>query len=133
MNGVDDEYFKSTVHHNILLNILFIWVTRHRKTGYRQGMHEIVAPVLLVLQQERQAWTIYLTLSQSADPTSFPKSQQLQAFANCLSEEYLEASTYWIFERIMTELEALYSPVTSADEQPIVVHYCTKIQGTIHV
>lgn len=126
MNGVDDEYFKSSKHQSMLLNILFVWVTRHRKTGYRQGMHEIVAPVLLVLQEEREAWTHFLSNSENS---TFHRASELKAFARCLSEEYLEASVYWIFERIMKELEPLYSPVTSPDEQPLVVHYCTKIQG----
>lgn len=133
MSGVEDEYFKSTAHSNMLLNILFIWVTRHRKTGYRQGMHEIVAPVLLVLQQERQAWTTYLSQAIELDPSFSLKSKGLHTLAKCFSEEFLEASVFWIFEKIMTELESLYRPVTGGDEQPFVVHYCTRIQGTANI
>ena len=153
MNGVDDEYFKSPIHQNMLLNILFIWATRHRRTGYRQGMHEIVAPVLLVLQHERQRWStfhpardrhtdIHTTSSRNGShssnlsPEMSPEMSldvhtDMSALARCFSEEYLEANTYWLFERIMTELEPLYSPVTGADEQPMVVHYCTRIQGGV--
>ena len=151
MNGVDDEYFKSPIHQHMLLNILFIWATRHRRTGYRQGMHEIVAPVLLVLQQEREEWAALIpsdpsddtqAIERGANTLSSPSTEvsselsfhvhsDMSALARCFSEEYLEANTYWLFERIMTELEPLYSPVTGADEQPMVVHYCTRIQGGV--
>mmetsp|Transcript_23892 Transcript_23892/g.35058 ORF Transcript_23892/g.35058 Transcript_23892/m.35058 type:complete len:725 (-) Transcript_23892:69-2243(-) len=117
MNGVDDEYFKSERHHNMLLNVLFIWASRNPQTAYRQGMHEIVAPVLLVLEEECNAWS---EVAECEGPEVGLKS--------CLGQDHMEASTYWMFERIMRDLEPLYSPVTGADEQPVVVHFCTKIQ-----
>ena len=43
--------------------------------------------------------------------------------------ENLEPYTFWLFERIMKDLEPLYDPVAGPDGQPMVVHYCTNIQG----
>jgi hypothetical protein len=141
MNGVDDEYFKTERRQAMLLNILFVWSSLHEKTSYRQGMHEVVAPLLMVLEIERSAWEMTSTDAQlaSLDPLSPPSlSPPSHIFdplslrdAICSDDSIIESETYWLFERVMRDLEPLYSPVTGADEQPAIVHYCTKIQGTI--
>lgn len=133
MNGVADEYFKTEKRQAMLLNILFIWAHLHPQTSYRQGMHEIVAPFLYVLEQEREEWT------QNSESFNVPLPTQslyleLCEFSKILcghedsKEAAIEAQTYWLFDRIMIDLEPLYSPVTGADEQPAIVHFCTKIQ-----
>lgn len=58
MNGVADEYFKTEKRQAMLLNILFIWSKLHPDTSYRQGMHEIVAPIFYVLEQEQEEWGV---------------------------------------------------------------------------
>ena len=53
MNGLVNElYFQNKRNQDILLHVLFVWSHLHKNTGYRQGMHEIVAPILYVLQNE---------------------------------------------------------------------------------
>jgi hypothetical protein len=135
MNGVADEYFKTDRRQALLLNVLFIWAQFHPQTSYRQGMHEIAAPLLLVLEEERREW------SQECDLSTLPAASRalvegLSPFSAVLcggpdeaaGDATLEAETYWLFDRIMADLEPLYSPVTGADEQPAIVHFCTKIQ-----
>ncbi|XP_057778845.1 uncharacterized protein LOC130997525 [Salvia miltiorrhiza] len=43
------SYFQTSVCQGILRRILLLWCLRHPEYGYRQGMHEILAPLLYVL------------------------------------------------------------------------------------
>ncbi|RDX76848.1 TBC1 domain family member 5-like A, partial [Mucuna pruriens] len=44
------NYFHTPGCQGILRRILLLWCLRHPECGYRQGMHELLAPVLYVLQ-----------------------------------------------------------------------------------
>ncbi|XP_047977313.1 TBC1 domain family member 5 homolog A-like [Salvia hispanica] len=44
-----DSYFQTSVCQGILRRILLLWCLRNPEYGYRQGMHEILAPLLYVL------------------------------------------------------------------------------------
>ncbi|XP_027330744.1 uncharacterized protein LOC113846542 isoform X2 [Abrus precatorius] len=44
------NYFQTPGCQGILRRILLLWCLRHPECGYRQGMHELLAPVLYVLQ-----------------------------------------------------------------------------------
>ncbi|KAJ9141324.1 hypothetical protein P3X46_031869 [Hevea brasiliensis] len=43
------NYFQSTGCQGMLRRILLLWCLRHPEYGYRQGMHELLAPLLYVL------------------------------------------------------------------------------------
>ncbi|KAF7806659.1 Ypt/Rab-GAP domain of gyp1p superfamily protein [Senna tora] len=45
-----DTYFQTPGCQGILRRILLLWCLRHPESGYRQGMHELLAPLLYVLQ-----------------------------------------------------------------------------------
>ncbi|WJX96586.1 hypothetical protein P8452_77768 [Trifolium repens] len=44
------NYFQTKGCQGILRRILLLWCLRHPECGYRQGMHELLAPLLYVLQ-----------------------------------------------------------------------------------
>ncbi|KAK4768741.1 hypothetical protein SAY86_026891 [Trapa natans] len=44
------SYFQTSGCQGILRRILLLWCLRHPEFGYKQGMHEILAPLLYVLQ-----------------------------------------------------------------------------------
>ncbi|KAE9602439.1 hypothetical protein Lal_00049735 [Lupinus albus] len=44
------SYFQTPGCQGILRRILLLWCLRHPQCGYRQGMHELLAPLLYVLQ-----------------------------------------------------------------------------------
>jgi hypothetical protein len=121
LNGVDDDYFRDPFRRQMLLNVLLVWSARHDRTSYRQGMHEIAGTVLLVLEDELAAW-----ISMSAAQPDLLGCAQLR---QCFSKTNLEPYCFWLFERILRDLEPLYDPTAGADGQPAVVHYCTNIQG----
>ncbi|KAL2481833.1 Ypt/Rab-GAP domain of gyp1p superfamily protein [Abeliophyllum distichum] len=43
------SYFQTTRCQGMLRRILLLWCLRHQEYGYRQGMHELLAPLLYVL------------------------------------------------------------------------------------
>ncbi|CAA0410387.1 unnamed protein product [Arabidopsis thaliana] len=51
------SYFQSSGCQGMLRRILLLWCLKHPEIGYRQGMHELLAPLLYVLQVDVQ----YLT------------------------------------------------------------------------
>ena len=52
MNGIEEEYFQTDERQALLTNSLMLWCMLHKETSYRQGMHEIVAPIVWVLEEE---------------------------------------------------------------------------------
>ncbi|ESW26714.1 hypothetical protein PHAVU_003G141700 [Phaseolus vulgaris] len=46
------NYFQTPGCQGILRRILLLWCHKHPECGYRQGMHELLAPVLYVLQYD---------------------------------------------------------------------------------
>jgi hypothetical protein len=87
-------------------------------------MHEILGTILFCVDTERQEWEVALKESHVAP--SHP-------FALMINASTVEAHTYWLFERIMLELEPIYDPVPTSfhgvENQPFVVQFCMKIQG----
>ncbi|XP_047310307.1 uncharacterized protein LOC124913914 [Impatiens glandulifera] len=46
------NYFQTAGCQSMLRRILLLWCLRHPECGYRQGMHELLAPLLYVLQSD---------------------------------------------------------------------------------
>ncbi len=127
LTGIEeDDYFQSKNRRTMLLSILFLWSLQHPSTSYRQGMHELVGCVLYVVEIERQEWE-----------RAFAKKEISPNHSLCgaFSEASVEAHTYYLFERLMVELQPLYDPTCTlkhgAEGQPFVVQFCTKIQGQL--
>ena len=115
MTGIADDYFEDQRRRDIILHVLFVWAAQHKTTSYRQGMHEIAGPILFVLEQEMQAF-----------------QNTTSSMSSSFSTETLEAHSYYIFEKIMDEMEPLYDPtVSNKDEQPQVVHFCANLQENL--
>lgn len=122
LNGLPDEFFQTKERREILLSILFIWSIQHHTISYRQGMHEILGTILYTVECERKAWEE--AIQSGKIPFDYPLAQSFKLLT-------IEPYTYVLFDRIMMELEPLYDPmpVTGMENQPFIVHYCTKIQG----
>jgi len=99
MTGIEDEYFEEPRRRDIILNVLFVWAAQHPTTSYRQGMHEIAGPILFVLEEEQRAF-------------GSAGLERSHALSGSFTDSTLEAHTYWIFEKVMNDLEPLYDPST---------------------
>jgi TBC1 domain family protein 5 len=48
----EEPYFRRPETQRILLDVLFIFCKINQDVGYRQGMHELLAPILWVVEQD---------------------------------------------------------------------------------
>lgn len=148
LSDVDDSYFEDHDRRMALQNILVLWSTQHEDTAYRQGMHELAGALYYVVEAEAEAWLgAVVAASETTTSTDAKTGDTEQTSAdskkrsNCcllwhkhplkasFSRQNVEAYTYWLFERIMVDLECLYDPNPAADGHPRVLHYCFAMQG----
>ena len=117
----DNLYFREPSTRSILLEVLFIFCKLNADTGYRQGMHEILAPILWVISRD------------VVDPTTVEDHQKellddeilLRA---TLDPSYAEHDAFTVFCIIMQTAKSFYemgsntSQTVSADlnNSPIV-------------
>lgn len=88
----ENLYFQQPETQNILLDILFTWAKLNPDVSYRQGMHELAAPVLWVVERD------------AVDPSSqnTPNGSGRDALIACMFDsDYIEHDTFTIFNAIM--------------------------------
>lgn len=94
----ENVYFRQPATQNMMLDILFVWCKMHPTIGYRQGMHEILAPLLWVV--ERDAIDVSGVKHSSVDHT----------LADILDSKYIEHDTHTLFSLIMQKAKLFYAP-----------------------
>ena len=101
--GCEDYFEEAPGAHEQMLSILFVWSSVNDDTSYRQGMHEVLAPIVYVLREEARSAD---SSSSSAGTDSDDAAGALAALV--LGAEHVEADAFLIFSRVMDELKALY-------------------------
>lgn len=48
-----DVFFDAAPVRAAMINALFLWCRMHPTTSYRQGMHEIMAPLMFALEKDK--------------------------------------------------------------------------------
>jgi hypothetical protein len=66
---------------------LFIWARENSDTSYRQGMHELLGPIILVLYRDARPL-------ENDDPLS-----------HLVNSKYIEHDAYQLFERLMRKMK----------------------------
>jgi TBC1 domain family protein 5 len=96
----DNLYFREPGTQTLLLDILFIFCKLNQDVGYRQGMHELLAPVL---------WVI------SRDALEKPTSDESNLDANSdglmditLDSRFIEHDAFTIFSIMMRSAKSFY-------------------------
>lgn len=126
----DNVYFRQPATQNMMLDILFVWCKMHPAIGYRQGMHEILAPLLWVV--ERDAIELKGASVGSVDDT----------LADVMDANYIEHDTHMLFAIIMQTAKSYYAPADSgsttkdtpmlARSSKIFEHYLPKVDAELH-
>lgn len=106
-----------------MLDILFIYSKLNPDTGYRQGMHEILAPILWVVECDALA------------SASLPKNEQSETEAiglmlTALDFDYVEHDSFAVFCAVMQTTKSFYEMGQSKDSSPIVAR-CRRIHEEI--
>jgi TBC1 domain family protein 5 len=102
----------------LLLDILFIYSKLNQDIGYRQGMHEILAPVL---------WVVERDAIKDTDEEAVNETANGDWMAQMLDSKFVEHDTFTLFCVIMQTAKAFYEvgeqgQVTSSQgTSPIVV------------
>ncbi|CAH2991837.1 unnamed protein product [Chilo suppressalis] len=89
----DELYFRDKDVQDTLVRVLFFWARSHPHIGYRQGMHEIVAPILFELFQDRR----------------FAPKDLGNTLECVLDDDFLEHDSYMLFNAVMKGLERFYT------------------------
>lgn len=93
-----DFYRKENIQ-EIMINILFCYAREYPAICYRQGMHEILAPLIFVLHCDHQ------NLGHIQEETTISLDPIL---VKVLDPNYLEEDSYHLFCRMMHSLELFY-------------------------
>eukprot|EP00002_Diphylleia_rotans_P017301 TRINITY_DN335_c0_g2_i1.p1 TRINITY_DN335_c0_g2~~TRINITY_DN335_c0_g2_i1.p1 ORF type:complete len:516 (-),score=98.78 TRINITY_DN335_c0_g2_i1:162-1709(-) len=82
----DQDFFQDKEVRKMMLHILFVYAKENPNLGYKQGMHELLAPILYLVNREK---------------SSFQKEAAGDVFAQLTDEKYVEHDSAEIFFRLM--------------------------------
>jgi TBC1 domain family protein 5 len=99
----EEPYFRKPHTQRIMLDILFIFCKINQDVGYRQGMHELLAPILWVVEQDA------IDYGNDGDPHSGSKEDSL--LKQILDPTYIENDTFTLFSLIMRAGSKIKHPV----------------------
>ncbi|KAK6152201.1 hypothetical protein DH2020_014836 [Rehmannia glutinosa] len=98
------SYFQTSGCQGMLRRILLLWCLRHPEYGYRQGMHELLAPLLYVLHVDVE----HLSEVRKAYEDHFVDNFDGDAYGAegelgiVLSEKFMEHDAYSMFDALMS-------------------------------
>ncbi|KGL78820.1 TBC1 domain family member 5, partial [Tinamus guttatus] len=98
------QYFQQETVRKILTDVLFCYARENEQLLYKQGMHELLAPIVFILHCDHQAFS---HASEAAQPR-----QALFCFEEMkvlLNPEYLEHDAYAMFTCLMKTAEHWFS------------------------
>lgn len=106
----DTEFFRADHVQSSLSNILFIWSRLHPETSYRQGMHELAAPLYWVVHSDAlmkldAKMSKTDTNDNAVSDTTFDATD---AMKELLDPNFIEHDTFSIFQKIMLFAKSWY-------------------------
>jgi TBC1 domain family member 5 len=116
----DNYFFREPSTQKQMLDILFIYSKLNPDTGYRQGMHELLAPILWVIECD--------AIEVLRDSTVQDDGHQLMMTA--LDHEYIEHDAFSLFCAVMQTAKSFYETGENKDSTPIVSR-CRRIQEDV--
>ena len=95
----DEPYFRKPETQRILLDILFIFCKINQDVGYRQGMHEVLAPILWVIEED--------ALDETNEDTQ-NSSDQDSVMRQMLDSTYIEHDAFTLLSLVMRSAKSFY-------------------------
>ncbi|KAL0488130.1 hypothetical protein AKO1_008951, partial [Acrasis kona] len=126
----EHAFFRKDDVQAYMQRILFVWARENEETSYRQGMHELLAPIVLVLYRD-------------ARDASLNATNDVQKTLSLLfDKKYLEHDAFMLFERLMKKMKEFFLIVNTPkkakndpEEDPTVktpIHQiCHRIQSLL--
>ncbi|KAF2805156.1 RabGAP/TBC [Mytilinidion resinicola] len=98
----DNMYFRQPSTQNMMLDIIFIFCKLNPDVGYRQGMHEVLAPILWVVERD------------SINPGSIERGRNTGTASRLLRDvcdlRFMEHDTFTLFRLVMQNAKFFYAP-----------------------
>ncbi|XP_005105675.1 TBC1 domain family member 5 isoform X2 [Aplysia californica] len=91
------EFFRSTDMGAMMIDILFCYSREHATSSYKQGMHELLAPLIFVLHCDHQAFLHACEIE-----------SVLEVMKEVMDPAYLEHDAYSMFCQVMETVEPWY-------------------------
>ncbi|EGU81824.1 hypothetical protein FOXB_07619 [Fusarium oxysporum f. sp. conglutinans Fo5176] len=94
----DEASYHEDQTQSIILDILFMYCKLNpERGGYRQGMHELLAPILHVIERD------------AVDPTTLPEEIPLDdALVKTLDHSFIEHDAFVLFSKLMERAQSFY-------------------------
>ncbi|KAE9978353.1 hypothetical protein EG327_007423 [Venturia inaequalis] len=94
----ENIYFRQPATQTMLLDILFVYCKLNPDVGYRQGMHELLAPILWAVERD------------SVETPGKVYEAKTAVIQNMLDSQFIEHDTFTLFARIMQTAKGFYDP-----------------------
>nr|XP_006823900.1 PREDICTED: TBC1 domain family member 5-like isoform X1 [Saccoglossus kowalevskii]XP_006823901.1 PREDICTED: TBC1 domain family member 5-like isoform X2 [Saccoglossus kowalevskii] len=91
------QFFQTQEVRDMMVNILFCYARENEELSYKQGMHELLAPIIFVLHCDHQAF-LHATEMESL----------LEVVKELLNPDYIEHDAYALFVQLMETMEPWY-------------------------
>ncbi|CAD6192962.1 unnamed protein product [Caenorhabditis auriculariae] len=98
------EFFQSAHIRKMMSDILLIYAKENSFVMYKQGMHEILAPIMFVIFSDLEAFEHSLERGETSSLTS--SEERILRFL--FSKEYLEHDCYNVFSELMLDIVKWY-------------------------
>ncbi|KAL8667286.1 MAG: hypothetical protein Q9202_000859 [Teloschistes flavicans] len=108
----ENSYFRESPTQTMLLDVLFIYCKLNRDVGYRQGMHEVLAPILWVISRD------VIAVEKPGD-TEQEHLLESQLLSECLDVRFIEHDTFTLFAIIMQTVKSFYEVGSSSQAAPL--------------
>lgn len=100
----DHDYFRSEKVQKQMVDVLFVYCKLNEDLGYRQGMHEIVAPILWVVDND--------AVQADFEATSEDEKYMLEV----LDPAYVEHDAFSLFQVVMHSARPWYELGEDGDD-----------------
>ncbi|CAI2169233.1 19489_t:CDS:10 [Funneliformis geosporum] len=94
----DNPYFRTSLSQSRLLDILFIYCKMNQDVSYRQGMHELLAPILWIVDKESIPSSNEYAVENGEDTI----------IKQTLNADYVEHDTFALFSALMKAAKVYY-------------------------
>ncbi|TVY21921.1 TBC1 domain family member 5 [Lachnellula arida] len=94
----EEEYFRRPETQRMLLDILFVFCKINQDVGYRQGMHEVLAPILWAVEEDAIEY----------DSQNSAGSESDLIMKEILDRSYIEHDAFTILSLIMRSAKSFY-------------------------
>lgn len=116
-----DEFFEQPRLRTLMLDILFVWAREHADTSYRQGMHELLAPLVFAMHAEQVGVAGGGSGSPGGKAAEAVPTPVLSVLASTTVASAQEADLYWLFSALLEELECLFCSSAEAQRRDVVL------------